>query len=37
MTFIVFLTLFIGLCGWLDTRVDAKQASKILSGVREEK
>ncbi len=26
MNFIVFVILFVGLCGWLDTRINAKKA-----------
>jgi hypothetical protein len=38
MSFLVFLALFVGLCGWLDARLSAKSVAKApaeqVSGTR---
>lgn len=37
MSFIVFLLLFVALCGWLDARIDKNGAAKNSSQSREER
>ena len=37
MSFIVFVALFVALCGWLDARVAGKQTLREISETQEEK